>query len=280
MEKIDRLGWAAGLSFVSYGVRVGVRVNSPEALHLMQDYFPPEWKPAPSLIVERLYSLILGGDAKRPGVRRFNLLYGDIARLARTANLDEALETFESDLHLHVAAEARRRVFVHAGVVGWRGLALLLPGSSYSGKTSLVAELVRAGATYYSDEFAVLDARGRVHPYTRALQIREAATGKQKKYGVEKLGGQAGTKPLKVGMVVVSKYQPGAKWRPRQLSAGQGVLELLAHTVSARRQPEKALATLEQVVKGAHVIKSPRAEASEIVEFLLKHLEEQKMKEV
>jgi hypothetical protein len=30
-----------------------------------------------------------------------------------------------------------------------------------------VAELVRAGATYYSDEFAVLDSRGRVHPFPR-----------------------------------------------------------------------------------------------------------------
>jgi hypothetical protein len=40
MKKIDRLGWAAGLSFISYGVRVGVRVNNAEALALAQDYFP------------------------------------------------------------------------------------------------------------------------------------------------------------------------------------------------------------------------------------------------
>ena len=62
---------------------------------------------------------------------------------------------------------------MHAGVVGWNGRALLLPGRTLSGKTTLVAELLRAGATYYSDELAVLDARGRVHPFPKPLAIRE-----------------------------------------------------------------------------------------------------------
>jgi hypothetical protein len=269
MKKIDRLGWADGLSFVSYGVRVGVRVNNAEALSLVQNHFPPGWKISASPVVERLYSLILGSAGQRPGVRRFNLLYGDIARLARTINADDALDLFEADLGLYVAEMARRRVFVHAGVVGWKGQAILLPGRSYCGKTTLVAELVKAGATYYSDEYAVLDARGLVHPYTRALQIREGATGKQKKYSVEQLGGQAGTKPLPVGMVVVSQYQPEAKWRPRHLSAGQGLLELLAQTVSARRQPEKALKTLEQVATRALIIKGVRGEAGKVIDSIL-----------
>src|SRR4051795_2847365 len=32
-----------------------------------------------------------------------------------------------------------RRVFIHAGVVGWNGGAILIPGASFSGKTRLVA---------------------------------------------------------------------------------------------------------------------------------------------
>ena len=67
-----------------------------------------------------------------------------------------------------MAAETRERVFVHAGVVGWKGHAIVIPGRSRSGKTTLVAELVKAGAEYYSDEFAVLDAEGRVHPFPEA----------------------------------------------------------------------------------------------------------------
>jgi hypothetical protein len=59
MAKIDRLGWVDGLSFTAYGVRVGVRVNDAQFMRQLQEYFPPGWKPASSLVVERLYSLIL-----------------------------------------------------------------------------------------------------------------------------------------------------------------------------------------------------------------------------
>ncbi len=275
MKKIDRLGWAAGISFVSHGVRVGVRVNSPEALALVQDYFPPGWKPSRAPVVERLYSLILGqGDEAARGARRFSLFYRDLARLARTKDREEALALFESDLHLHVATEARRRVFVHAGVVGWKGRALVVPGRSHSGKTTLIAELVRAGATYYSDEYAVLDARGRVHPYPRPLQIRAGETGRQSRHAVETLGGRAGRRPLPVGLVVLSHYRPGAKWRPRKLSAGHGVLELLAQTVSARNQPERVFDALQQVATRALILKGARGEAAELAGQLLRLLEE------
>lgn len=271
MEKIDRLGWAAGISFTSYGVRVGVRANNADALRAALPYFPPGWKRADETIVERLYSLVLNENKEeRRGVRRFNLLYGDIARLARTKDSDELLESFASDLHLHVAEMAQRRVFVHAGVVAWKGKAILFPGRSHAGKTTLVAELVKAGAIYYSDEYAVLDGRGRVHPFARPLQIRDEQSGRQKRHAIEELGGRAGVKPLQVGLVLLSQYKPGAKWRPRQLSAGQGVLEMFAQTVSARRQPEQALAALEQVAAQATILKSARGEAVEIVDAILK----------
>jgi hypothetical protein len=266
--------WAAGISFTSYGVRVGVRVNSREALLRVQDYFPPGWKTSASPFVERLYSFIVSGNGgAQRGVRRFNLLYGDFTRLALTRNLEEALEVFESDLQLHVATEAPRRVFVHAGVVGWKGCAILLPGRSYSGKTTLVAEMIKAGATYYSDEYAVLDALGRVHPYNRPLQIREAETGRQKRCAIETLGAKTGVKPLPVGLVVMTSYKPGAKWRPRQLSAGQGALEMLAQTVSARTEPKKALAALRQVARRALVLKGARGEASEMIDSLVSRLD-------
>jgi hypothetical protein len=56
----------------------------------------------------------------------------------------------------------------------WRGVgrAVILPGRSMSGKTSLVAALVKAGATYFSDEYAVLDKLGMVHPYIKTLSLR------------------------------------------------------------------------------------------------------------
>src|SRR2546426_6633646 len=111
MQKIDRLGWAAGKSFRSYGVRVGIRVNDPKVLDQVEKHFPPGWKPAVSPVVDRLYSLKVGGSSFRPGVRYFHLLYGNVARLARTADLEELFAVFESELQPYVSGVTRRRLF-------------------------------------------------------------------------------------------------------------------------------------------------------------------------
>ena len=66
--------------------------------------------------------------------RRFNILYRNAGQLARTKDTDLILEALERDLQLYVAEKARRRVFVHAGVVGWQGKAIVIPGRTMSGK--------------------------------------------------------------------------------------------------------------------------------------------------
>jgi hypothetical protein len=266
MRVLDRPGWAAGLTFKSYGVRFGVRADSLRALARLAEFLPPGTKEAAPGFVERLYSIRTAEGARsRRGLQRFQLLYADHVRLARTLDPRELFERFESDLQLWVAAAARRRVFVHAGVVGWKGRAVLVPGRSFTGKTTLTAALVRAGATYYSDEFAVLDAEGRVHPYAKPLAVR-GPCGRQTKIAAEELGGRAAspsTKPLPVGLVVVSEFREGARWRPRALSLGHGSLALLANTVPARRRPAEVLETLERVVRGATVLRGARGEAAE-----------------
>ena len=155
----------AGLAITAYGVRIGVRANDAGVLARVRDHLPPGWRLVGAREVERLYSLVV------PRRRGIHAVYRDLGPLIQARALEELLDSFESDLQLYVAERAARRVFVHAGVVGWRGRAILLPGPSMSGKSTLVAELVRAGATYYSDEYAVLDARGRVHPYRATALI-------------------------------------------------------------------------------------------------------------
>ncbi len=270
MEKLDRLGWAAGLAFTAYGVSAGVRVNDPSVLERVRALLPPGWKPARKPTVRRLYSLIVGGPMSRPGVRRFNLLYSDAARLLRTHDLEEALAQLELDLELYIADRAPRRTFVHAGVVGWNGRAIVIPGDSFSGKSSLVRALVKAGASYYSDEFAVLDERGRVHPYPIPLTIRPTRDGgPPMKYRVEDLGGVAGVGPLPVGLVLITRYVSGTRFRPRPLSAGRAVLEVLAHTLPARRRPGRVLDALSRVVSQALVLRGTRGEAEETARQIL-----------
>ncbi len=275
MKKIDRLGWAAGIAFVSYGLRIGIRVSSSEVMNRIEGLLPPHAKPARGPRVGGLYSLIASGTRVGSKIRRFNILYAGSVRLARTKDTDEALEALEGHLQLYVAEYARRRVFVHAGVVGWRGRAIVIPGRTMSGKSTLVKALVEAGATYYSDEYAVLDKRGRVHPYLRSLSMRQNGGGRPKKIHPEALGGTTGVRPLPVGLVVATSYRPGVRWRPRPLSPGRAVMELLAHTVPARRDPERVFGTLRSATAAAMVIKGARGEADEIAEVLLGRLTEQ-----
>ncbi|HEX4946011.1 MAG TPA: hypothetical protein VFZ34_05085 [Blastocatellia bacterium] len=184
-------------------------------------------------------------------------------------SLRGVLEEFERRLKMYVAEMARRRVFVHAGAVGWKGKAIVIPGRSYSGKTTLVRELVRAGATYYSDEYAVLDMQGRLHPYPQPLAIRKPGSATQKKYQAEEFGGTTGTKPLPIGLVIVSRFREKARWRPVQLTLGHGVLELLDNTVPARRKPEVVLPTLQKAVTAATILKGDRSEAEELARRIL-----------
>jgi hypothetical protein len=272
MAKIDRLAWTAGMTFTSYGIRVGLRVNDAKLLEELCAKLPPGWQPSPANKVDRLYSLLGGGVRQRRGIRRYNILYSDQRRVAKSFDLEEVLDGFENDLHLHVAERAKRRVFIHAGVVGWNGRAILIPGRSLSGKTTLVKELVQAGATYYSDEYAVLDFLGRVHPFARPLAVRKEGSFEQTRYEVESLGGKRGKKPLPVGLVVVSRYERGAKWRPRRLSPGQAALALFDNAISIRRNPQAAMDAIERVVSAAPVLKGSRGEAETIATHFLQSL--------
>ncbi|MBI1761121.1 MAG: hypothetical protein HYR56_06755 [Acidobacteria bacterium] len=269
MKKLDRLGWVAGFSFTAYGVRVGVRTNQPDILEELNKRLPYGWKQARNHFVETLVSLKIGNTNKQFNTRQFHLLYGGIVQLARSLDIEEVLDIFESTLNLHIAEYASNRVFVHAGAVNWKGRTIVIPGRTHAGKSTLVRELVKAGATYYSDEYAVLDMQGRVHPYPVPIGVRNNPQARQEKYPIETFGGIVGTKPLPVDLVLLTEYKAGTRWRPKQIPAGQGLLSILANTVSAQRNPAKALATLQQVVLKAPVLKGVRGETGEVVDALL-----------
>jgi hypothetical protein len=145
----------------------------------------------------------------------------------------------------------------------------LLPGTSFAGKTTLVAALVRAGATYYSDEYAVLDEQGQVHPYARDLQMREAGEPEQTPVAVEELGGRAGSAALAVSHVVFAEYEESGRWDPQPVSAGMAVLEMLRHTIPVQRTPARVMATLGKMMECAIAVRSGRGEASETARALL-----------
>ena len=269
MAKIDRLGWAAGFSFESFGVEVGVRLLHAEAADRVQAQLPPGWRRSRSAVVSRLYSVLLPPRTSSSNLRRFNLVYENAMRIARTTDVELALDALGSAVRLHVAERAPSRIFVHAGVVGWNNRAIVIPGRSHSGKSRLVDALVRAGATYYSDEYAVLDGRGRVHPFPAPLKLRPETGEGPARVITPPDPGSSERLPLRVAVIAVTRYEPTARWRPRPLSTGQGVLALLDNTVPARRRPRQSLRALEATVRAARVVRSPRGESHATAERIL-----------
>ncbi|HEY1332625.1 MAG TPA: hypothetical protein VGF31_00130, partial [Myxococcaceae bacterium] len=230
----------------------------------------------PTAACGRSRALSSGLEAtRRPASVRFSLLYdarspGVSVRmegqlLARGLTHVQALDVLESELQLVVARLARPEVFVHAGVVAVDGRAILVPGRSGAGKTTLVRALVAAGASYYSDEYAVLDAEGRVHPYARRPSVRVRSGGKERR-PVPRGRGRRG---VPVQLVVETRYRPGARWDPQPLSAGERVLALLANTVPARDRPAEVLAVLARASEGARGIRSDRDAAARTASMLL-----------
>lgn len=221
-------------------------------------------------VVDALFSVRFPRKDLRPGVKQYCLLYEGTLRIIRTVDREELLEAFRTHMHRVVAAGSPM-VFLHAGVVAWKGKAIVLPGRTLAGKSTLVTALMRAGAEYFSDEFAVLDQEGRVHPYAKPLGIRPEGEGEQRVYSAEALGGRVGTGPLPVGAVLVTSYREGGRWRPRPMTPGQGLLTLLHYCASAQRDPGQALATLKRVVAEARLLKGSRGEAGETAELILRH---------
>jgi hypothetical protein len=251
--------------FECFGVKMWLGANRREAAERLREILPPGWRENPSAVVEE-HRFGLIGDKR--GTYRVDL--GNFA-LAEKVPLDLALEILDSAIRGRVAFNAPDHIFVHAGVVAHEGRALLIPGKSFSGKTTLVASLVRAGATYYSDEFAPIDSDGFVHPYAKPLSIR-GDNQLQTNHDVASLGGTSGQEPLPVAAVVHTTYRAGGVWEPTRLSPAQGALALFGHSVPARDRPEATLRALTSAVDGATILDGDRGEADELAPLLLAEL--------
>lgn len=248
--------------FISFGVHFQVAANDPETWASLGAYLPFGSQPSPEQMgPSRIYSF-----ETEAGIYT---LAADNTELTRSEEPARVLEAFESDAQLFIAEHSPVGIFVHAGVVGWKGRALVFPGRSFSGKSTLVAALLGAGATYFSDEFAILEADGRVLPYPRPLSLRQV-NGESLKIDARHLGPKIGQGALPIGAIMVCRYEAGATWRPQELSPGQALLALLDNTVAARSRTQAALQTLEKVVAATPAYQGERGEAEAVIAEILK----------
>jgi len=182
--------------------------------------------------------------------------------LCAETSLQAAADFIESWAQLTVATLAKDLVFVHAGVVGWRNRAIVIPGRSLTGKSTLVLTLVEAGAEYYSDEYAIFDSEGRVHPYWRLPKLKDASGHESASRLLGSILSGPPPIPIPLGWVLICHYEAGSSWQPRRLSCGETLLGLLDNTVPLRIRPEQSVKVLAKAMVDAQGFEGPRGEAA------------------
>jgi hypothetical protein len=162
---------------------------------------------------------------------------------------------------LYMAEVMPGLVVVHAGVVAFDGSAIVVPGRSLSGKSTLTDALVAVGGTYYSDEFALLDPAGRVYPYPRSITLRASQSEMARVIPAAALP-DVGIAPARVGLVAHLRYEPAAEWTVAEVGGGAGTLALIDNAVAARSRPDEVLAHCARAAREARIVQGVRGEAA------------------
>ena len=252
----------------SFGSTITVEANAPDLLERLTTRLPPlatrtqrASRPRLRLFVRDRGLCHCGREHASPALFREGFFQA-------SGELDQLLDWFGRAAKLFIAERAPDRVFVHAGVVAVRDRLVVIPGRSMSGKTTLVLALMQCGATYYSDEYAVVDGNGLVHPYPQPLGVRDGGW-VQAPLDPESMGWVPGTRPLPMALVVTTEHVAGTTYHPRELSPGQVAFDLMQHAVPIRRAPERALDYLVKASAHARGVSGARGDAAEAARAII-----------
>jgi hypothetical protein len=142
-----------------------------------------------------------------------------------------------------IAGEATGHVLIHgACVAAHRGGAVLLPGGTGAGKSTLTAACVGAGLAYLSDELVALDcATGTVAPYPKPLNLDRERLVPASSLGV------VASRPATPSALVFPRYEPGTEAREAPLDPAWALLALAAHATNLAALGHRALVWLAGV---------------------------------
>jgi hypothetical protein len=255
------------ISGAIFGVGVTITASDPEILGVMADWLPPAWTPGGFGIEPISFDI----RADREG--SLQLFRGGL--LYEVGSLETVVGSFELQLRNYVAQTAPDHVFIHAATAAIEDLAIIVPGESFSGKTLMVRALVRAGATYFSDEYAVIDREGFVHPYPKPLAVRDGGDGyRGKSYQAPAdIGAVTDGSKARLGMVLCAEYRPGASWNPEELTPADALVTLIPHTFPSPERAADTMATLAAALDSSVIgLKGDRGEADETAALILERL--------
>jgi hypothetical protein len=180
----------------------------------------------------------------------------DGAEVAATNTDNEIHDWLLHDIHECVARRSPEFVFIRAGVVGWRGKAIVIPNAVTTDATLLMVELLRRGAVYYSNSFAVLDADGLVHAYRTTF------------------GQGPSPEPLPVGMIVAGACRSNREWQPTVVRGPRAMLPLAARTVLPREVAPHARLLAERLPSEVVTLRGAWSDAAQVAQDVMRRLQD------
>jgi hypothetical protein len=166
-----------------------------------------------------------------------------------------------------VIATSDEVVLIHAAAAAFDGHGVLLPAPMESGKTTLVAGLVRSGFHYLTDESAAIDpVTLQVHPYAKPLSIDagswpvlpelappvEAPTAAyladQWQVAPQRIRPDAVSGPVEVATVILPRYEPGAPTTLTPLAGSEALVGTLAQTFRFHEHGRRNLTVLGRLL--------------------------------
>ena len=173
-------------------------------------------------------------------------------------------DRLESDLALFASERIAGLVAIHAAVIIRGAEALLVPGTSHAGKSTLCLAAAGVGARVLTDEYALVDPiTGRVAGWRRPVRARRPDG------AIDRLDIAVASDPVAVGLVALVAYDadPAHLWAP--ISGAEAVMGLLANTVCAQSRPDEALDAALALARSSQAVAGSRGEAIQAIVELL-----------
>jgi hypothetical protein len=183
----------------------------------------------------------------------------------------EGIARLEYQISRSAALAVGDRVLVHAAVASWGRDAIVFPGASGLGKSTLVAALSLSGFRYASDELAIVDTQsGLVTPFPKPICLKDGGWRALEAWigpvssSVEMVRPDGQTvryltapsvctlsDDLPVRHVVVPERRPGALASLQPLARSAALARLAEHALNLPRHGRDGVDVLARLVAGA-----------------------------